>query len=84
MTTQTLDLTGLACPEPVLKTNRAVKQLIPGETLEVLVTDPDAPDDIHAMCRTIGHEVIACRRAGHLTRISIRRRSAAVPVNHAA
>ena len=73
MSTQTLDLTGLACPEPVLKTNRAIKELIPGETLEVLVTDPDAPVDIDEMCRTVGHEVIARRHAGHITRLSIRR-----------
>lgn len=73
MSTQTLDLTGLACPEPVLKTNRAIKELIPGETLEVLVTDPDAPVDIDEMCRSVGHEVVARRRAGHVTRLSIRR-----------
>lgn len=85
MSARTLDLTGLSCPEPVLRTNRAIKQLIPGENLDVLVSDPDAPSDIDAMCRATGHEVVASRRAGHLTRISIRRRSAdAGAVNHAA
>jgi TusA-related sulfurtransferase len=35
-----LDLTGLKCPLPALKTRKALKALQPGDLLEVHCTDP--------------------------------------------
>ena len=35
MTTTKLDLTGLKCPLPALKTRKALKALVPGDLLEV-------------------------------------------------
>jgi len=35
-----LDLTGLKCPLPALKTRKALKALMPGALLEVHCTDP--------------------------------------------
>ena len=39
MTTIKLDLTGLKCPLPALKTRKALKALAAGERLEVHCTD---------------------------------------------
>lgn len=50
-----LDATGLKCPLPVLKAKKALKTLSPGETLEVLATDPGAPADFRAFCEATGH-----------------------------
>jgi TusA-related sulfurtransferase len=36
-----LDLTGLKCPLPALKTRKALKGLVPGDRLEVHCTDPE-------------------------------------------
>ena len=38
--TVTLDATGLHCPEPVLRTAKAMRNVRPGGTLTVLATDP--------------------------------------------
>jgi tRNA 2-thiouridine synthesizing protein A len=40
MTTTRLDLTGLKCPLPALKTRKALKSVTPGDFLEVHCTDP--------------------------------------------
>jgi tRNA 2-thiouridine synthesizing protein A len=57
MTTTVLNLKGLSCPLPVLKANKAIKELIPGDHLEILVTDPAAPKDFKVFCENTGHEL---------------------------
>jgi len=46
MTTTKLDLTGLKCPLPALKTRKALKALRLGDFLEVYCTDPLSVIDI--------------------------------------
>lgn len=49
----TLDLNGLKCPLPALRTRKALTQLKSGERLHVLATDPMAAIDIpHAVHET--------------------------------
>jgi tRNA 2-thiouridine synthesizing protein A len=52
-----LDLTGLKCPLPVLRTRKALKALAPGEFLEVRCTDPLAAIDIPNLIRETGDRV---------------------------
>ncbi|MCW8956729.1 MAG: sulfurtransferase TusA family protein [Gammaproteobacteria bacterium] len=54
-----LDARRMFCPMPVIRTQDKVKQLQPGDTLEVVCTDPGALNDIPAWCRINGHKVIA-------------------------
>lgn len=54
-----LDLRGLACPLPVLKANKALRGMKPGETLVLLATDPAAVKDFHAYAQETGHELLA-------------------------
>ena len=58
MTTVKLDLKGLNCPLPVLRANKKMKELLPGDILEVEVTDPAAPKDFMTYSETTGHELI--------------------------
>ena len=58
MATQTLDVKGLNCPMPVLKTKKVMKVLSNGETLEVESTDPGSVRDFEAFCRATGNEVL--------------------------
>jgi tRNA 2-thiouridine synthesizing protein A len=51
-----VDARGLKCPLPVLKAEKALAKLQPGETLVVLATDPIAKVDIPLLCRQAGHE----------------------------
>ena len=57
MTRTTLDLTGLKCPLPALKTRKALKPLEPGDQLEVLCTDPLSVIDIPALIQETGDAV---------------------------
>lgn len=58
MNVQTLDVRHLLCPLPVIRTQQKVKELIPGDVLEVISTDPGALNDIPAWCRVNGHRVL--------------------------
>ncbi|HEY8334209.1 MAG TPA: sulfurtransferase TusA family protein [Tardiphaga sp.] len=63
MTTTTLDLTGLKCPLPALKTRKALKALAPGDRLEVHCTDPLAVIDIPALIQQTGDHVDITERS---------------------
>jgi tRNA 2-thiouridine synthesizing protein A len=52
-----LDLTGLKCPMPALKTRKALKSLTPGDRLEVHCTDPLSVIDIPNLIRETGDSV---------------------------
>ena len=57
MSTTKLDLTGLKCPLPALKTRKALKALKPGDLLEVHCTDPLSVIDIPNLIRETGDKV---------------------------
>lgn len=57
MATTKLDLAGLKCPLPALKTRKALKGLAPGDILEVHCTDPLAAIDIPNLIRETGDKV---------------------------
>jgi tRNA 2-thiouridine synthesizing protein A len=58
MAEKLLDATGLSCPLPVLKARKALRDMAPGQTLEVLVTDPGAVEDFPVFCQSSGHELL--------------------------
>ena len=57
MTRTILDLTGLKCPLPALKTRKALKRLKAGDQLEVYCTDPLSVIDIPNLIRETGDKV---------------------------
>jgi tRNA 2-thiouridine synthesizing protein A len=63
----TLDLKGLKCPLPALKTRKAMTRLAVGDQLIVLTTDPMADIDIPHFCRENGHTLLSRERTdfGH-------------------
>jgi len=63
MTTTKLDLTGLKCPLPALKTRKALKSVKPGERLEVHCTDPLSVIDIPNLIRETGDSVEIAERS---------------------
>ena len=78
MTTQ-LDLTGLKCPLPALKTRKALRGISPGERLEVRCTDPLASIDIPNLINETGDRLEATERDGdHI--IFLIEKAEAVPV----
>jgi tRNA 2-thiouridine synthesizing protein A len=65
MTQTKLDLTGLKCPLPALKTRKALKALKPGDRIEVHCTDPLSVIDIPNLIRETGDKVEITEHAEH-------------------
>jgi tRNA 2-thiouridine synthesizing protein A len=53
-----LDLKGLSCPLPIIKTAKAMKTLAPGQLLEVLATDPGSVADFKAWAQSTGNPLV--------------------------
>jgi tRNA 2-thiouridine synthesizing protein A len=56
--TVSLDLKGLSCPMPIAKTAKAMRELAPGQLIEVLATDPGSVPDFKAWARTTGNPLL--------------------------
>jgi tRNA 2-thiouridine synthesizing protein A len=69
-----LDLKGMRCPLPVLRANRALRALAPGERLRVLATDRAAIADFQAFCRETGHALLSFSDEGGVFSFVIRKR----------
>jgi len=54
MSETTLDLLGLKCPLPALKTRKALKSRVAGDVLVVLCNDPLAEIDLPNLLRETG------------------------------
>ncbi|AMB43936.1 MULTISPECIES: sulfurtransferase TusA family protein [Methylobacteriaceae] len=68
-----LDLSGLKCPLPALRTRKALRALAPGACLAVTATDPLAGIDIPNVVREEGAALEAMERRGPAARFLIRR-----------
>ena len=69
--TRDLDLRGLKCPMPVLRTRRALSGLPAGARLEVLSTDPLAVIDLPHLLRETGDTLLASTGEAGVWRFSI-------------
>ncbi|MGP4059425.1 sulfurtransferase TusA family protein [Halobacillus litoralis] len=56
--TKVLDAKGLACPMPIVKTKKAMKEIETGEVLEIQATDQGAKSDLTAWAKSGGHELL--------------------------
>jgi tRNA 2-thiouridine synthesizing protein A len=70
-----LDMKGMNCPLPVLRANRALRTMAPGDRLRVLATDRAAVADFQAFCRETGHALLAWSEEGGVFSFVIRRRA---------
>ncbi len=70
-----LDMKGTACPIPVLRANRALRGMAPGERLRVLATDRASVADFQAFCRETGHALLAWSEESGVFSFVIRRRA---------
>ncbi len=58
METTKLDMTGLLCPLPVLKTKKVLRSLETGMVIEVTTTDPGAVADFQCLAEQDGLELL--------------------------
>ena len=74
MATIKLDLSGLKCPLPALKTRKALKTVPPGDFLEVHCTDPLSVIDIPNLIRETGDKLEGSAKKGRVLTFTIRKR----------
>jgi tRNA 2-thiouridine synthesizing protein A len=75
MADQTLDATLLNCPEPIIRTRKVLRTLQPGQTLQVLATDPGAVLDFQAFCRITGNPLLEMSETDGVYRFLIHKAS---------
>jgi len=68
-----LDLSGLKCPLPVLRTRKALRSVPAGTLLRVICTDPLCFIDIPNLVRETGDALVSQSRDGAATVFTIRR-----------
>lgn len=76
MTETTLNLRGLKCPLPALRTRKALGKLAPGDVLIVECTDPLSEIDIPNLIRETGDEMGPAARRDDIIVFEIRKRAA--------
>ncbi len=72
---QMLDVTGLACPMPIIRTKKKMKDLADGQVLEIHATDKGAKADLAAWAKSSGHELITQTEEGHVLKFWMRKGS---------
>ena len=70
---QSLDCIGLYCPMPIIKTAEKIKQLKPGEVLEVVADDKGIKLDMSAWCETTGHEFLGVDEEGNEIKVYVKK-----------
>ncbi|MDI6870849.1 MAG: sulfurtransferase TusA family protein [Bacillota bacterium] len=68
-----LDLKGLACPLPVVRVSKAIKDIPLGGVIEAVATDPGALADFPAWAKTSGNEILKTERSGAELKFYIKR-----------
>jgi TusA-related sulfurtransferase len=53
-----VDARGLACPLPILRAKKALADMVSGQVLRVVCTDPGSMRDFEAFARQTGNPVI--------------------------
>jgi len=55
---KSIDTRGLNCPLPILKAKKALAELVSGQVLEVISTDPGSLRDFQAFTKQTGHSLL--------------------------
>ncbi len=77
MAETTLNLRGLKCPLPALRTRKALTRLAPGDILVVECTDPLSEIDIPNLTRETGDAIEATDKVDSVIAFRIRKQAGA-------
>ena len=69
-----LDARGLNCPLPILKAKKALTEMLSGEVLKIVATDPGSVRDFQAFARQTGNELVEQSSGGNEFTHYLRRR----------
>ncbi len=70
---QSLDCIGLYCPMPIVKTVEKIKELKPGEVLEVVADDVGIKQDMPAWCHATGNEFLGIEEEAGEYKVYVRK-----------
>lgn len=68
-----LDAKGMACPMPIVKTRKEMKDMESGQILEILATDKGAKADMTAWAKSGGHELLEIEETGDVLKFWIKK-----------
>lgn len=68
-----IDARQLYCPEPVMLLHKAVREVLAGQLIEMLATDPSTCRDVPKFCHFLGHELVLQTQNGDEYRYIIRK-----------
>lgn len=68
-----LDVKGLACPMPIVKTKKQMKEMEQGQVLEIHATDQGAKSDLTAWTKSTGNEMLEHQEDGGVLKFWIRK-----------
>ncbi|RKZ70400.1 MAG: response regulator SirA [Gammaproteobacteria bacterium] len=54
-----LDVRGLNCPQPILRTRASLEEMKSGKVLQVIATDPGSIRDVKTFCRQTDHTLLS-------------------------
>ena len=69
-----LDVQGLKCPLPILRTKKALAEMESGQILHVLATDPGAVKDFAAFSRQTGNDLLEQKEEGQVFEFFLKRK----------
>ena len=72
-TDRKIDCLGLFCPVPILRVRDAMRQMQPGQVLEMISDDPASPADMQGWAARSGHELLEIDRTGAAFRFVVRK-----------
>ncbi|MDA8230580.1 MAG: sulfurtransferase TusA family protein [Magnetospirillum sp.] len=75
MSVTVLDVKGLNCPLPILRTKKAIKDIAMDSMLQVVATDPGSVKDMEAFCKQTGNELVEWKDEGGTYTFSIKRKA---------
>ena len=69
-----LDVKGLSCPLPILRTKKTLAEMTSGQVLRVLATDPGAVKDFQAFAKQTGNQLLANAEADQVFEFYFKRK----------
>jgi tRNA 2-thiouridine synthesizing protein A len=69
-----LDCVGLACPMPIFKTSNKIKELQPGQVLEIQSDDGGIEKDMPAWCKMTGNEYLGLTKENGEYRVFVKKK----------
>lgn len=70
---ETIDAVGLYCPMPIILTQKKVKEMAPGQILEIQADDEGIKEDMPLWCDDNGHELLLIEQDADIYKVYIKK-----------